>query len=213
MAGNLIVAGAGGQGISIADIALSTGWNVSAFLDPHCDASSIWGIPVVKTLPEDANGSSFAVGIGDNYVRRQVVEGIRAEVDEASFPLMIHPSSSVSPSAMVAAGCAVHAGAVVGPNSVVGAFSILGSHAVVDHDCCLGSFSSLGPGAILGGGVEIGALSVVGLGGVVKHGVRIERNVVLGAASYANRDLPANTVAIGIPVSFSRARFEGEPYL
>ena len=92
-------------------------------------------------------------------------------------------------------------------------FCIINTNASLDHDSTLDDFSSLGPGVTTGGNVTIGERSAVSIGAVIKHGVKISQDVVIGAASYVNKDIDTQTISYGVPAKIIRKRKKGDPYL
>lgn len=47
--------------------------------------------------------------------------------------------------------------------------------------------------------VKIGSNVQIGANSVIAPGVTIGDNVVIGALSYVNKDIPSNTIAVGVP--------------
>lgn len=101
----------------------------------------------------------------------------------------------------------------VGRDTWIGPFTLLdGSGGLTIGDRC--SISSgvqiyshdTVRGTISGGAVEterapvaIGSFTYIGSQTVVDRGVTIGDHVVIGASSFINRDIPANTIAVGVP--------------
>lgn len=211
----LIIMGAGGHAVSVANVALALGYQIKYFVDGAKAGQSLLGISILGEIEEiDSIGSlSFAVAVGDNAKRERIYLELIGRQPHLHFPPLIHPSAVVSFSSTVGDGTVVMPQAVVGPNSTVGRFCLLYTQASLDHDCSMLDYASLAPAAATGGTVQIGLRSAVSIGAVIKHGIKIGDDCVLGANSYLNADLAPNTVAYGTPAREIRTRSRGDAYL
>lgn len=210
----LIVIGAGGHAVSVAEVAHSAGHPVVAFVDAGRAGTSLLGLPVVgDDDPRLADIAAAVVAIGDNAVRQRVAAQWRVRRPGLVFPALVHASASVSHYAQLGEGSVVMQQAAVGAHAHVGVFCIVNTGASIDHDNRLDDYASIAPRAVTGGRVSIGLRSAVSIGAVVKHGVSIGADSVLGANSYLHTDLAAGQVAWGSPARVMRRREPGDPYL
>lgn len=211
----LVILGAGGHAVSVADVAMAAGWQVVGLVAEAKAGMHMLDIPVVGGLHEvpDFESLFLAVAIGDNAVRQAAGREYVARFGESRFPSIVHPTANVSKFARIGAGTTVMAGASVGPNCDVGRFCLLNTGSSIDHDCRMANFASLAPGAVTGGAVHIGERSAISIGAAVKHGVRIGSDCVVGAMSYVNKDVSDLQVVYGVPARFVRPRRVGDPYL
>lgn len=198
----LRIIGAGGHGRVVADVAFAMGYRDIAFLDTEYPdrknngAWPIWGTPSVKG-PEQ-----WFCAVGSNATRAHLFETL----DLYDPPILIHPFSSVSPSARLGLGTLLVAGAVVNANAQTGRGVIVNTGCSVDHDCVLDDFVHISPGARLAGNVQVGARSWIGIGAVVHEGVRIGSDVVVGAGAAVIDDIPDNTRVGGVPAQALKLR-------
>lgn len=211
----VIVFGAGGHAVSVAETVLASGQSIDCFVDETSGSDQLLGCPVLSSMPGDfaATTGSIVIAVGDNSARQAVWTRLTERYGLGCFPTLIHPSASVSQLAVLAPGSVVLQGAIVGSKATVGLCCLLNSGSILEHEAQLGDFASLAPGSMTGGRVSIGARTAVGIGAVIKHGVAIGHDSVIGANSYVTKDLPSDVVAYGTPARIIRSRAAGDSYL
>lgn len=211
----LVIIGAGGHAASVANVALSAGYQIECFIHDKKGGQQFLDYPVYASVGSLAEPQSFhfAIGVGDNAIRETLHLNLTRQYADLHFPVLIHSSAVVSSFCTLNEGCILMPGAVLGPNSIMERFSFINTSASVDHDCVLNPFSSVAPGSTLGGKVLLGDRAAVSIGAVVKDSIRIGRDAVLGANSYLNTNQPESTVAYGSPAKVVRGREWGESYL
>lgn len=139
----------------------------------------------------------FALGIGDNKIRNEVGELIKAK---GKKPLtIIHPNAIISTSVSMGDGNFIGANVIVNALSTIGDYCILNTGSIIEHECKLEDAVHIAPGAVLAGNVRVGSNTFVGANSVIKQGVSIGKNVIIGAGSTVIRDIPDNQVWVGNP--------------
>lgn len=211
----IIIIGAGGHAVSVANVALSAGYTIQHFVDKNKKGLHLLGFSIIGDIAElnKLDDFCFAIAVGDNAVRERIYNELTAAHSNLAFPPLIHASATISFYTSIGQGTVVMPHAVIGPNSKVGEFCLINTQASIDHDCVMQDFSSLAPAAATGGTVHIGIRSAVSIGATIKHGVRIGNDSVVGANSYLNKDLPDNQIAYGTPAKQIRPRNIGDAYL
>ncbi len=196
----LVVYGAGGHGKVVADILLSAGQEVAGFLDDVKPAGTfVIGLPVLGTSAwlDSRPGTRVALGVGDNALRARHAEICVAK--GAELVTAIHPSAVVARTSAVEIGCVLMAYSVVNPDARVGRGAIVNTCAIVEHDCSVGEFAHLSPNAVMGGNCHIGAFAQLGIGAAMLPGTRIGEYSIVGGAGLVVDNVPAHTIAIGVP--------------
>ena len=186
----IIVIGAGGHAVVVADALLSVGATVLGFTDTraHLTGSTICGLRVLGSdevlavhKPQDINLVNGIGGTGKNALRHAVQE--KLEREGWHFIGVQHPSATVSPYARIGNAVQLMAGCIVQANAKLGNGCILNSAAVVEHDAQVDEFSHVAPGAIVCGAASVGKGSHVGAGAVLLQGVEVGPMTLIGAGA------------------------------
>ncbi len=203
----VIVVGAGGHAVVVADALLAASRTVLGFVDtdPALAGATRLGLPVLGGDGSlEAHGRAhvqLANGIGGVGGREA---GLRARVQarlEAAgwqFAGVRHPSAVVSAHARVDDSAQLLAGSVVQPGARIGRGAIVNTRAVVEHDARVGDFAHVAPGAVLCGNVTLGSGAHVGAGATVRQGVTLGDGVVVGVGAAVVADHAAG-VLVGVP--------------
>jgi sugar O-acyltransferase (sialic acid O-acetyltransferase NeuD family) len=180
----LLIYGAGGHGVSVAEAAVSTGrWREIRFYDDGLNAGTTvgdWRVEgrfdtLGQALSDTARGHEVVVALGRNDLRRQRTDELVSV--GATIATVVHARAWVSASARLGAGTVVMAGAVVNARTQIGRGGIVNIGCAVDHDCRIGDFAHLAPGVVLAGGVSVGSLAWLGTGSRVAPGLSVAASV------------------------------------
>lgn len=199
----LLIAGAGGHGRVVADVALSAGrYSEVAFIDDRYPGLVLEeGWPVVGALANLPSYLSsyghFVSAFGDARLRLEVLERAR-QLGFACDPV-IHSRATISPHARLGAGTVVVAGGIVNTGARLGIGCIVNTGATVDHDCRVGDGVHVCPGAHLAGNVQIGDRSWFGIGAVARQGIKIGADALVGAGAVVVNDISDNARVTGNP--------------
>jgi sugar O-acyltransferase (sialic acid O-acetyltransferase NeuD family) len=215
MSTRIVIIGAGGHGLVVADILLaaraaardSRSIEIVGMLDdnPALTGTRILSIPVLGTIqllsqtPHDA----IVVAIGDNIRREQMTTEFIGR-GETLFTAR-HPHASVAADVEIGPGCTISAGVVITPGVRIGTGVILNTRCGVDHQTVIGDFAHVACGATVGGNVTIGARALIGLGASVLSNRHIGADAIIGAGAAAIQDIPAGVVATGVPARIQSA--------
>ena len=209
----LLIAGAGGHGKVVAEAAQAMGsWEHIAFVDDrHAQLTEILGLPVLGSIDDAPRfRSEYAdavVAIGNASVRLQVMDRLAAQ--GFGLPVVVHPSASVSPSAVLGAGTVVFAMAAVNACTVIGRGGIVNTGATVDHDCRIGEGVHVCPGAHVAGDVILDDAVWVGIGASVVNGLHIGRDVIIGAGAAVVSNVEDGVTVAGVPAKVVKHHVRG----
>lgn len=207
----IVIIGAGGHGKVVLDILRAAGEEEPVgFVDssPSRAGGRIGGLPIfgpANVLPKlrQQGVRGAIVAIGDCRARVQYATLLR----EQGFELInaIHPTSSVSPTAMLGRNVVVAAQAAVCTDARIEDSVILNTACVVDHECELGPGVHVCPGAHLAGRVRVGAGAWIGIGANVIQCLSIGEHAMVGAGAAVIRDVPAHSTVVGVPARVIKA--------
>jgi sugar O-acyltransferase (sialic acid O-acetyltransferase NeuD family) len=140
---------------------------------------------------------NFIIAIGDTNKREEIYEQL---LQGGHHPLtVIHPNTTISPSAAIGSGSVVCAGVIIGNSAEIGVCSHLNPGAVIGHDVKVGNFVSINPNSTISGNVNISANTLVGAGSTILQGLSVGKNSIIGAGSCVTRDIGPNRTVKGVP--------------
>ena len=181
--------GASGHAKVIMDILKVNGINIDGLVDDNPALNELLGYPVYH---QQYDLSPMIVSIGNNAIRKKIVENLSVEFGQA-----IHPTAVVSSTAIIEEGTVVMQGAIIQACSRIGKHCIINTGASVDHECVIEDYVHISPHATLCGNVHVGEGSWVAAGTIVLPGIKIGKWSVVGAGSVVSKDVPDGVLAVG----------------
>lgn len=213
----LVIVGAGGHAREIAALVEAANAEQPAFAllgflveAAYGTAGSVVdGWPILGDLDwlEGHAGISLVCGVGAPALRRRLAR--RAADFGARFESLVHPRAVIDPRASVGEGSVIQAGCVVTSGARLGFHVHLNVGATVSHDCTLDDYVTLAPGVHAAGGAAFGEGCDVGVGASILPRRRVGAWSVVGGGAVVARDVPRDTVAVGVPARPLRALAPG----
>jgi acetyltransferase EpsM len=187
--------GASGHCKVVIDILQSSKEVVTAILDDNPKAEVLLDIPVIPSGGfVFENGKKIIVSIGDNAIRKKIVQRVGG-----NFHIGIHPKSIISAFSKIGEGTIVAAGAIINADAVIGKHCIINTAAIVEHDCFIADYVHLSPNVALAGNVKVGEGTHIGIGSAVIQGIKIGKWATIGAGAVIINDVPDFSVVVGNP--------------
>ena len=115
---------------------------------------------------------------------------------------VVHPTAWVPATAVLGSGCVVLAGSILSPKCSLGAHVLVGQGAILGHDCQVGAFASVMPAACISGETCIGPECVIGANATIIEKLSVGEGAIVGAGAVVTRNIPASSIAIGVPARF-----------
>ncbi|MEA4883834.1 MAG: acetyltransferase [Clostridia bacterium] len=203
----IAIVGAGGFGREVAWLieeinVASPEWSLLGFLDDGATGTTVEGQPVlgpidhVGELDQDVY---VACAIGDPRLRKRLVD--KLQQFHRRFATLIHPSVRKSQHVAIGEGSIICAGTILTTNISIGKHCLLNLDCKVGHDSILGDFTSCMPAVNIAGDVIIEEGCYFGLNACVINRKRVGGWSVIGAGAAVVKDIPARTVAVGVPAT------------
>jgi len=194
----LVIVGSGGHASVALDSAQKMNhWSSFVVLDQNPTGVILNVDDLYEQRHKYKESSHFFVAIGDNVVRRRLVEEL--VIEGFSLATIIHPSAVVASSVVIEDGSCIFAGAILNPYVQIGKGVIINTSVSVDHHSVIGSLTHLCPGSVLAGGVVIGERCFVGAGAVVSNQINISNDVTLGAGAVVVKSIEEAGTYVGVP--------------
>lgn len=149
-----------------------------------------------------SEGEVYFIGT-TSPAKGQLVEEVRTRFG-IRFCNLVHPTAFVS------SCCTLGEGLFIGANSAIASGCHIEDHVFINrgvtvgHDTRIGRFSRLSPGCNVAGAVEVGAACTLGMGCNVIEELKIGDASIVGAGAVVIRDVPANTLVVGVPAQVKK---------
>lgn len=199
---SIILVGYSGHGYVVAETILDNDYKIMGYSDKEEAKSNPYNL-VYLGFEKDidfvgwSKEISFALGIGDNYIRQNIANLI--ERKEKKVQTIIHKTSHISKNAIIGQGAFINKNVTINALVEIGKNVILNTGCIIEHECILQDAVHIGPGAVLAGNVEVGERSFIGANAVVKQGVIIGNDVIIGAGTVVIANVPDGKKVVGNP--------------
>ena len=196
---NLVILSYGGHARSVADIALSCGYEKLIFVDQSAySGENFFGHEVISSVDEipDIAGDAISAA-GDNSKRALECAFIKSV--GLNLISLISPSAHVGIGCSIGAGCLVGSHAHLGPQSIVGDGCIINTGAIVEHESRVGMYSHIAVNAAIAGKSSVGNFCMLGIGSSVGDGVSITDCVIVGAGGVVHSSITQAGTYVGVP--------------
>lgn len=177
-----------------------------AFYDDVSDdfEDKLFGIfPIFKTEDQVKDfflnvDNRFTIGIGNPKLRYKLFK--KFESLDGVF------SSTISPLATIGffdnhiqEGTNLMSNSILTSSVKIGKGVLINLNCTIGHDTKIGDFVEMCPGVNASGNCFIDDFTFIGTNATILPNIKIGKNVTIGAGSLVNKDIPDNSLAIGVP--------------
>lgn len=202
----MIVIGAKGHALEIADILKKNGDSNFSFYDDYTSNEEALVIEkeytVIRTLEGARNelikDNRFILGVGKPEIRHNLY--IKFKDLGGRLVSIISKTAIVGDiSVEMESGLNVMHNVFISNHVKIGKGVLLNFNSSVHHDCTIGQFSEISPGVQILGGVKIGSFCQIGAGAIILPTIQIGDNVIVGAGAVVTKNICHNSIVKGIP--------------
>lgn len=200
----VVIIGASGHGKVIADIIIKSGDKLIGFLDDNVKIQNkeIFEnkkvIGFVKNCEEIQRNNPeyfFVIGIGNNYIRKEIFEKYNL-----NYYTAVHPNAILSNQIQIGKGTVVMASAVINADAKVGENCIINTGAIIEHDNTINNNVHISPNATLCGTVKVGELTHIGASATIKNNITICNECIIGAGAVVIKNVDEKGTYVGVPI-------------
>ena len=194
----IVLIGAGGHGLVLADIAKLNGYDEIVFLDDAENKKYPYRIiGSISTIEKYIGGYDFFISLWNKEIRAKLFDQI-VRVN-GKLVNLIHPSSVIAADVLLGKGVAIMANVVINSKTEINDGCIINTLSSVDHENKIGKFVHISPGCHLSGKVQIGAKCWLGTGCNVVNNILICEESIIGAGSVIIKDIVEPGTYVGVP--------------
>jgi len=142
--------------------------------------------------------NQFTIGIGNPILRKRIFD----KFTEAGgvFTSVISPKAAIGHFGnSIGFGCNIMTGSVITNDVKIENGVLINLNCTIGHDSHIGSFVEMSPGVHISGNCVVGDYSVLGTNSTVLPKISIGKNVIVGAGSVVTKNIPDNSLVVGIP--------------
>ena len=208
---DVVIIGSGGQGRVILDILRANNIEPKGFIDDNLKLQNenINGVRIIGTTEDLFNKSickNVIVAIGDNILRKKMYDlCVHKDLEIINA---IHPKTIISPDAIIGSGVVIMAGAIINTGCKIDDNVVINTNASIDHDTHVQDHCNIHPGVTITGTVTVKKLATIGAGATIIPNMVIGSNSIVGAGAVVIKNVPDNTVVVGVPAKEIKTREE-----
>ena len=214
----IVIIGAGGFAREVLDIfmarnTVSPQYEILGFIDEYPDhwGRTLNGYPVLGGFDwfdtRDKGEIRVICGVGNPVVRRKLVQ--KAVARGLEFCNITHPTAILTPFVTLGRGVVITGGSVFTNQITLGSHVHVNLDCTIGHDCVIENFCTIAPGVHVSGNVHVKTGCDIGTGAVIIQGITIGEWAVVGAGAVVTKDVPPDTISVGVPAKVIKEREPG----
>ena len=208
----IAIFGTSGFAREVFDIAFDVGYREFVFISGKKVLDTFSGSFLGYQIIDEAkipflvsNGFEFAIGIGDNKIRKRIAQ----KYPNLKYVNLLHKTATFGHSQKKLIeekqGNIIAAGVRITNNVEIGNFCIFNLNCTIGHDCVIEDFVNVAPGANISGNVYLSEGAFIGTNAAVLQGKSAEEKLIIGkfavvgAGAVVAKNVPHNVIVVGVP--------------
>lgn len=201
----MLIIGAKGFAKELVEVLFEKKLERLAFFDDISERSTALAFgkyPIIRdqnTLLEwFSKDSTFCLGLGNPQLRKKLYDYMI--MNGGTVKSVVSSRSMIgSLDTDMGHGCCILPLSIIANGTKIGKCGLIYHHVGITHDCEIGDFVEISPGAKLLGACQIGDFVSIGANATILPKIKIGNNVTIGAGSVVTKNIPDNSVVVGIP--------------
>jgi len=155
-------------------------------------------IDAVNTVFKKTNDNRFVLGLGNPKNRKNSANLLKN--NNGILTTVIGDNVKIgSFDTLIKDGCCIMSGSIITNSVQIGEGCLININCTIGHDTILEDYVELSPNVNISGNCKIKAMTYIGTNAIVLPKVTIGRNCIIGAGTVVNKDIPDNSVVVGVP--------------
>ena len=200
----MIIAGAGGHAKDLV-LLLSKQLRNIVFLDNlnnEVQALFLTKYPIIQSKEQiDSHlqiDNTFIIGIGGTYAREKI-ENTLSDLNGKVQSIISTNAVIGEYDVTLGKGLNIMPFVIISNAVNIGDGCLINSRSSLHHDVSIGVYCDIGPSSTLLGGAKVGNYTSIGSGTIILPNVIVGNNCKIGAGSVITKDIPDNSLVIGVP--------------
>jgi sugar O-acyltransferase (sialic acid O-acetyltransferase NeuD family) len=159
--------------------------------------------PILNSMDEakhyfDVVDNRFTIGIGNPKLRKRMEE-LFVEIGGVLSSTISNCAQIGQHDVIIGKGANILSGVKISNSVKIGKCSLIYYNSIITHDVVIGDFVEISPGATILGRAQIKNNCHIGAGAVILPDLVIGENSIIGAGAVVTKNIPDNTVVVGVP--------------
>lgn len=151
-----------------------------------------------KLIERLKENNIFSLGVGTPLARYKLYQ-MFTSINGKVLSIISNRTSIGSFNTTIGDGCTIMDGVKITNDVTIGNCCLINLNSTIGHDCIIGKFCDISPGVNVSGHGKIGNYCTIGTGAVLIPGVKLGNNVVVGAGTVVTKDIPDDSLVVGVP--------------
>ncbi len=176
-------------------------WRIIGFIDDDAKkhGSKVAGYPVLGNIDALQNYRGAYTVPAFSTPKHKLAAAEKLHAAGANIATLVHPSAWISRRVKIGEGSIIYPGVHIDVDVEIGRYVLLNKLCTIGHDTVFGDYATAAPAVNIGGNCRIGDGVEFGINSAMIQGVSVGAWSVIGGGAIVVRDIPANTVAYGVP--------------